>query len=111
MPPVHATNGGDNIANQFLYLSTPEAVAFPVTITDGAGTPIPGSPFMLSNANPVTINLGGAPPSEVTTVVQDLNTELPDRGLILLANNVFYANIRLDFFIKREVLLLKVHLA
>ena len=93
--PVHSTEGA-GVKQQFLYLSTPEAAAFQVTITDGAGNPIPGSPFTLSNANPVRIDLGTNAGTYVTTINTDLNKPLAlNRGLILTASESFYANLRL----------------
>ena len=96
IPPVHSI-GGTGVTEQFLYLSTPEATPFAVTITDGAGNPIPGSPFTLSNGNPVDINLGTNAGTYVTTVNTDLNRPLGlNRGLLLTASESFYANLRLS---------------
>ena len=101
IPPIHTVDRNSNPAigvdEQFLYLSTPEAAAFAVTITDGAGNPIPGSPFTLSNATPVRINLGTGVNTYVSTSQNDLNRPLAfNRGLILTASESFYANLRLS---------------
>ena len=55
IPPLHAKGGETYVQEHLLYLSTPEATPFQVTVTDGSGTPITGSPFTISQGNPQSV--------------------------------------------------------
>lgn len=83
LPPLHSrgvTNFSD--FDQYVYLSTPEPVPFQVTVTDGNGVPIAGSPFTISQNNPVSFLVGNVQPSLMMVNRSDLHQPLSNTGLI-----------------------------
>ncbi len=96
LPPLHANEDQDVglILDHHLYLSTPEPTAFQVTVTDGAGTPITGSPFTISQGNPIRIQIGSGQPSVMFLDKRDVGSVKSDKGLILEAPFDFFASFR-----------------
>lgn len=101
LPPCHARY---DHGRHYVYLSTPEQVAFPVYIVKGDGTPfIDGNgtfltSVMISNNAPQIIYLGnGANPLNGIVTLTDpseLNTPISHKGLMFHAEKPFYANFR-----------------
>jgi gliding motility-associated-like protein len=115
IPPIHVRNG-ENMPltnntfgiEHFLYLSTPEVTPFEVTVTDGNGTPIAGSPFTISQGNPPQpILIGNNQPSIMMLSQADLNIAKIDKGLILEGTGEFYASFRLRAQNHAEILVSK----
>lgn len=94
LPPLHSRSNSD-IDDHYLYLSTNELTSFPVTVTDGSGTPIPGSPFTLSASIPVVIDVGFGQPSKMFLDISDVNIVVSDKGLILEGTKDFYVSFRM----------------
>ena len=105
IPPLHARTN-NLVEDHYLYLSTPVTTPFQVTVTQGDGTPFPGSPFTISNANPVTIFIGGAQPSPMFVNSNELN-EPTVKGLILEGTRDFYASFRVRSTNHAEILVSK----
>ena len=105
IPPMHSRDVGQ-VEDHYVYLSTPETVPFNVVVTDGSGTPYPGSPFTLSNAAPVRIDVGNGqvPATKLVVPIDSLNTVLSTEGLILTANKPFFANARYRASVQAEAL-------
>lgn len=95
IPPMHSRLTGE-IEDHYVYISTPETTPFLVNVVDGSGTEFPGSPFSLSNSNPVTIYIGNGeiPSTQLMVGFGDLNQVLTNKGLILSGEKKFYANAR-----------------
>jgi len=107
IPPFYAKNGlstGADINNHYLWLSTPETTPFEVTIQNadgfnGANNGIHQT-VTIDKDNPVLITLSagvyGSANYGALGIVNDsgVNTINSTDGLILTANNRFYANIR-----------------
>lgn len=93
LPPLHSRSASD-INDHYLYLSTNELISFQVTVTDGSGTAITGSPFTLSSATPVVIDVGFGQPSKMFLNVSDVNIVVSDKGLILEGTKDFYVSFR-----------------
>lgn len=107
IPPLHARGGETYVSEHYLYLSTPEATPFEVTVTDGSGTPIAGSPFTISQGNPQSIFIGNNQPSVMMLSQVDLNIVKTDKGLILQGSGEFYASFRLRAQNHAEILVSK----
>ena len=106
IPPLHAR--ADNLVNQhLLYLSTPVDTPFAVIVTTGNGIQIPGSPFTISRGNPATILIGNSQPSDMFVGINDVNVVLNNKGLILTANEDFYASFRVRSTNHAEILVSK----
>mgnify|MGYP006146433813 CR=1 FL=1 len=93
LPPLHARDASV-VAQHYLYLSTPELIPFQVTVTDGAGVPIAGSPFTISQGNPEEIFIGNSQNSKMFRPLADVNIVNSNLGLILEGNGDFYASFR-----------------
>ena len=106
IPPLHARDGS-TIQDHYVYLSTAEINSFPVTVTDGNGTPIPGSPFSLSATNPVIINIGNGQNTKMFLEINEVNTVISNKGLILEASEEFYASFRMRHSSHSESLISK----
>jgi gliding motility-associated-like protein len=116
IPPIHVRDGENmNITNNsfgiehFLYLSTPEITPFAVTVTDGSGIPIAGSPFTISQGNPQSVAIGDIQPSVMLLSQADLNIPKSNKGLILKGdgNSEFYASFRMRALNHAEILVCK----
>ncbi len=95
VPPLHSRANGE-INDHYVYLSTPSTQSFQVEVKDGGGNPLSGSPYSLSNSNPVRIQIGNGqnPATELMVPNDSLNTTLANKGLILTASEEFYVNTR-----------------
>jgi gliding motility-associated-like protein len=89
LPPMHArTDWGP----QYLYLSTPEAAEFPVTIRNGAGDLI--ATASISNTKPYRLDLGSTTNAPTLVVQSLLHMPLQDKGLVMDGPKKFYAYYR-----------------
>lgn len=93
LPPLHARDASV-VGVQYIYLSTPEPVPFSVEITNGAGVPIAGSPFTISQGNPREILIGEDQNSLMFCPIRYVNVVNVDRGLILEGSGEFYVSFR-----------------
>ena len=107
LPPLHARDGETYVADQYLYLSTPEVTPFQVIVTRGNGMPIAGSPFTISQGNPQTILIANSQPSIMMLSQSDVNSVKSDKGLILEGTGEFYASFRLRSQNHAEILVSK----
>ena len=97
LPPLHSASES-SVNNQYLYLSTFEISPFTVTITDGAGIPIAGSPFVISKGNHVRVLVGSElSDSKLFVTGDELNKPITSKGLLLEAKKMFYASLRTDY--------------
>lgn len=96
IPPLHAneTNDTSLIKQHYIYLSTPEPTPFQVTITTGSGVPITGSPFTISQGNPVRVTIGSGQPSAMMLNRVDVGHVVNGKGLIIEGQYDFYVNFR-----------------
>ena len=94
IPPLHSRDESQ-IEDQYAYLSTAETTPFLVTVTDGSGTPLAGSPFSLSAATPVVITIGNGQPTTMFLDLSDVNVVVSDKGLILEGSKDFYVSFRM----------------
>ncbi len=94
IPPLHSRDASQ-IADQYVYLSTPETTPFLVTITDGSGNPYPNSPVLISAATPTFISIGTGQPTKMFLNLSDVNTVVSDKGIILTGNKDFYVSFRM----------------
>ena len=79
--------------SQYLYLSTPETLAFPVNIRDGAGNL--KATVMVSNNQPVRYGgLGNSNDSEAMVTEDLLHQPLQGKGLVIDGPKKFYAYYR-----------------
>ena len=92
IPPLHAREA-TAVNDHYLYLSTPSATPFQVTVTTGNGAQITGSPFTISQGNPVQILIGNSQPSTMFVGTNELNTPT-SKGLILEGSDDFYVSFR-----------------
>ncbi|WGH75481.1 DUF4347 domain-containing protein [Tenacibaculum tangerinum] len=80
---------------QYLYLSTPSLTNISVAVTDGAGNPITGSPFTISNSSPTYIDFGDGNTSlPVSVSSAALGSPMTGVGLIATSADLFYAEYR-----------------
>ena len=93
IPPLHCRDAA-SVNDQYLYLSTQETTPFQVRVTDGAGNPIGLSPYTISAANPITIDLGFGEGTKMFVGVENVNIVLSDFGIILEGTKDFYASFR-----------------
>ena len=95
MPPLHANEDQDSdlIRDHYIYLSTPEATPFQVTVITGNGTPIAGSPFTISQGNPVRVLIGNGQPSIMFLDKFEVGT-VTTKGLYLEGIYDFYVSFR-----------------
>ena len=105
LPPLHSRDGV--VEDHYLYLSTPNPTPFSVSVKSGNGTPIPGSPFTISQGNPVTITIGNGQNSLMFLNQNDVNIVKSDKGLVLEASKDFYATFKLRAGNHAEVLVAK----
>ncbi len=106
LPPLHSRDG-TVVNDHYLYLSTPNPTPFNVVVKSGNGTPIPGSPFTISQGNPKTITIGNGQPSLMFLDQSDVNVVKSDKGLILEASKDFYATFKVRSQNHAEVLVAK----
>lgn len=89
IPPMHARG---EYGPQYLYISTPEPLPFPVEIRDGQGTVI--TTLTISNALPQRFSVGSSNDTRLLVQENDLHKPLTDRGLVLVGPKKFYTNFR-----------------
>ena len=89
IPPMHARS---EWGPQYLYISTPEADVFPVTIRDGQGATV--TTLMVSNTEPQRFSLGSTSDTYILTPANQLHIPLQDKGLVLVGPQKFYVNFR-----------------
>ncbi|MCH2233368.1 MAG: T9SS type A sorting domain-containing protein [Crocinitomicaceae bacterium] len=89
VPPMF---GREDLGTHYIVLSTPEAIPFDVTITDGSGTLITTETISSAASSSYTLGAGTATPFLVTEA--ELNTALTGKGLVLEADKPFFVNIR-----------------
>jgi len=106
IPPLHSREDYI-VGDHYVYLSTPEPTPFQVVITNGAGIPIPGSPFTVSQGNPVRVTIGYQQPSVAFLSQLNLSTVQSDKGLILEGSKEFYASFRMRSQNHAEILVSK----
>ena len=106
IPPLHSRSE-TAIQDHYLYLSTPEVTPFLVTVTDGNGSPFPGSPFSLSQATPVVITIGNGQPTKMFLDIADVNTVVSNSGIIAQGSKDFYASFRMRHTSHAETLISK----
>ena len=106
IPPLHSREAS-SVSDQYLYLSTQETTPFQVRVTDGAGNPIGSSPYSLSAANPVVIDLGIGQNTKMFLGVENVNIVLSDSGIILEGTKDFYASFRVRSRDHAEILVSK----
>jgi gliding motility-associated-like protein len=106
IPPLHSRNG-DVVSDHYIYLSTPSATPFAVSVKTGNGTPITGSPFTISQGNPVRVLIGNTQPSPMFLDINDVNTVESDKGLILEGSKDFYVSFRVRSANHAEILVSK----
>lgn len=106
LPPLHSRSS-TVVQEHYIYLSTPETTPIQVTVTDGSGTPIAGSPFTISQGNPHSELIGVTQPSVMMLNQSDLNIAKIDKGLILESTGEFYASFRLLAQNHAEILVCK----
>jgi len=106
LPPLHSRLGS-TVEDHYVYLSTPIAIPFQVTVTTGDGVPISGSPFTISEGNPVRILIGNTQPSPMFLDINDVNIVTGNKGLILEASKDFYASFRVRSTNHAEILVSK----
>ena len=97
LPPLHANESGDPglVLDHWVYLSTPEPTPFAVTVTYGNGDAFPGSPFTISQGNPVYFKVGDVQPSAMMVDRVDVGIVINTRkGLILEGSKDFYVSFR-----------------
>jgi len=89
-----------DLVDQFLYLSTPEAISFQVTASFRHFNPATSnweyldSTVTISNSNPAAIGVGFTNYSTILASVSELNQPLAERGIIVKGPKKFYANLR-----------------
>ena len=89
MPPMHARV---DWGPQYLYLSTPETVAFPVRLRDGSGNLI--TTVNISNTQPFKYDIGSTNTTYTLVPESDLHIALKNRGIVIEAEKKFYAYFR-----------------
>ena len=91
LPPMHS-RGSNQVEDHYVYLSTPSVAAFTVTITNGSGGVL--QKVVISNASSGKYYIGTGGNTTFMVTNAELNTPLPNRGLILRGAQPFYANFR-----------------
>ena len=93
VPPLHFISNSQ-IEDHYIYVSTPSATPFALTIEDGAGNILVNT--NISNAAPYiyTIGNGQISGSQTFVPVDSLNTVLTHSGLKLHAASPFYVSLR-----------------
>ncbi len=105
LPPLHARDASV-VNNHYVYLSTPEPTPFQVEVKTGDGTPIAGSPFTVSQGNPVTILVGNNQPSSMFLVADEVNI-VNNKGLVFEATKDFYVTFKVRSQNHAEIIVAK----
>lgn len=94
IPPIHARQESI-VADHYIYISTPETTPFLVSVKNGNGVHITGSPFLVSQSNPKTVLIGNNQPSIMFLSQNDVNAVKTGKGLILEGDKDFYVSFRM----------------
>ncbi|WP_179316138.1 gliding motility-associated C-terminal domain-containing protein [Winogradskyella undariae] len=94
LPPLHS-RGITSSLDHYVYLSTPEPIPFGVVVTNGNGVPIAGSPFTISQNNPVSFYIGDEQPSLMLVEQSGLNMSSGDNGLVFEGSSEFYVTFKI----------------
>lgn len=89
LPPMHPRV---DWGPQYLYLSTPETTAFPVTLRDGSGNLI--TTVSISNAQPFRYDIGNTNNTYTFVTPDDLHKALKNKGIVVDGKKKFYAYFR-----------------
>ena len=106
LPPLHSRLN-EVVQDHYVYLSTPEVTPFQVTIKNGGGTPIAGSPYTISKGNPIRVYISNQQPSVMFLGPSDVGRVTNNKGLILEGSKDFYASFRVKSTNHAETLILK----
>lgn len=106
LPPLHSRLA-EVVQDHYIYLSTPEPIPFQVTIKNGFGTPISGSPFTISQGVPTRVSIGNQQPSTMFLSDSEIGKVVNSKGLILEGPKDFYASFRVKSANHAETLILK----
>jgi gliding motility-associated-like protein len=106
LPPLHSRDDSA-IQDHYIYISTAETTPFQVNVTTGNGLPISGSPFTISQTNPVVVNVGNGQPTSMFLDINDVNIVQSDKGLILEGTKDFYVSFRMRHQNHAETLISK----
>lgn len=106
LPPIHSRLA-EVVQDHYIYLSTPEPVPFQVTIKNGSGTQIAGSPFTIAQGAPTRILIGSQQPSTMFLSANEIGKVINSKGLILEGPKDFYASFRVKSSNHAETLILK----
>jgi hypothetical protein len=93
MPPMHARQNAQ-VEQHYLYLSTPEATPFIVTLTDGMGNVVATPTISAGSPTSVYIGNGQVPGTELLVRVDSVGIVLSSSGIIATARYEFYCNFR-----------------
>ena len=93
-PPIHSRQNAQ-IAEQYVYLSTPEVVPFTVTLVDGADNFIADA--IISKDSPANIFIGSGqfPGTDVAVPKDSCGAVINASGFIASAPSDFYCNVRI----------------
>lgn len=89
VPPMHARG---EYGPQFLYISTPEPLPFPVEIRDGQNNVI--QTIIVANAQPQRYDLGNTDNTRLLVTENNLANPLNNKGFVLVGPKKFYVNFR-----------------
>jgi len=92
--PAFQSRLNSQIAEQYVYLSTPEPVPFVVTIVDGNGTLVASATISQGNPTSVFIGTGQFPGTKIAVPKDSVATVLRASGFIASAPKDFYCNVR-----------------
>ena len=106
IPPLHCRDAS-SVEDHYLYISTQETTPFQITIRDGAGNSIDVGTYTISNATPVTINLGSGQNTKMFVGQENVNIVLSDKGIILEGTKDFYVSFRVRSLNHSEMLVSK----
>lgn len=94
VPPLHARLNAD-VEQHYIYLSTPEPVAFIVTLTDGAGNVMATPTISQDSPFRYFIGSGQVPGTEILVPYDSVGVVLTESGIIASALSSFYCNLRI----------------
>lgn len=92
--PAFHSRQNSQIAEQYVYLSTPEPTPFLVTLVDGNGATVGTATISKDNPASIFIGSGQFPGTEVAVPLDSVATVLHASGFIASAPYDFYCNVR-----------------
>lgn len=105
LPPLHARDESV-VNNHYVYISSPETNPFQVIVKTGDGVPIDGSPFTVSQGNPVEILVGQNQPSSMFLDQSEVNI-ISNKGLTFEATKDFYVTFKVRSQNHAEIIVAK----